>query len=151
MDISHRILILAAIATFFPQSTDGVRCYNCRPSVTANVDCADVSSPDVTIVECPSDQCSKITRYSDNFIGECIMMALNKAPLMNREQFLPPGHTRSCHTGDAVPICIESSRNHQTNCFCDGDLCNDASPSVSYVGMTMFVVAAFHIFDITWF
>merc|ERR1712117_49384 len=129
MDISHRILILAAIATFFPQSTDGVRCYNCRPSVTANVNCADVSSPDVTIVECPSDQCSKITRYSDNFIG----------------------HTRSCHTGDAVPICIKSSRNHQTNCFCDGDLCNDASPSVSYVGMSMFVVAVFHIFDITWF
>ena len=51
------------------------------------------------------------------------------------------GHTRSCHTGDAVPICIESSRNHQTNCFCDGDLCNGANFTRPQVGITMLVTA----------
>ena len=52
------------------------------------------------------------------------------------------GHTRSCHTGDAAPICIESSRNHQTNCFCEGDLCNGANSSLSHVGITTMLVVA---------
>ena len=47
-------------------------------------------------------------------------------------------------------MCIESSRNHQTNCFCDGDLCNDAKISLSHFGIIMLVVAVTAILNITW-
>lgn len=60
------------------------------------------------------------------------------------------GHTRSCHTGDAVPRCIESSGNRQTTCFCEGDLCNGANSSLSSVGITMLMVAVSRIWSVTW-
>ena len=101
VEINHRILLIAALSMFFVESgrdltsnysqfngnlklkkyimyskrlVDSARCYNCRPSVTANVDCADVSSTDVTVVECPTNQCTKISRYHDNFIGKYTMI-----------------------------------------------------------------------------